>query len=120
MSLRLVIALVVAAIACLVGALILGEYEFTGATPWGAGILFGLVISEIVIEIGRRRGLVLGVICGGMAAAALARAAYTSSGDGLRAFPTGGWVAMVVAALTTGVRLAWPVRAPRDDVTAAD
>jgi hypothetical protein len=116
---RVLLALAAAAFACLVGALILGEYEFEGATPFGAGILFGLVISEIVIEIGRTRGPLLGVISAAMVAAALARAAYISSGEGLRPFPTGGWIALVLAALTAGVRVGWPAREPTD-VTATE
>lgn len=110
MSWRLALALVAAALSSLVGALILGEYEFDGAMPFGAGVLFGLVISEMVIEIGRRRNVVIGVVCAAMVAAALARAAYESSGEGLRPFPTGGWIAIVLGALVCGVRTA---RAPR-------
>ena len=48
------------ALLCALGALILGEYEFSGVTPIGAGILFGLVISEVVIEICGTRHPVLG------------------------------------------------------------
>src|SRR5258706_13117706 len=103
-------------LASLLGALILGEYEFTGATPIGAGVLFGLVISEIVIEIGRKRALVLGVICAVLVAAALYRAAYVSSGEGLRPVPTGGWIALRLGAVTAGLRVGWPAR----PVTTAD
>lgn len=119
MKWRLVLALVAAAVSCLVGALILGEYEFEGLMPFGAGLLFGLVISEMVIEIGRRRNVVVGIVCAAMVAAALARAAYESSGEGLRPFPAGGWIAIVLGSLVCGLRTA---RAPRHtaEITASD
>src|SRR3954470_7372907 len=109
------------AVASIVGALILGEYEFTGATPIGAGVLFGLVISEILLEIGAPRHPVIGLVAAAMVAGALAWAAWygVSAGEGLRPFPTGGWVAMVCGALAAGVRTGgW--RRSRPDVTTAD
>jgi hypothetical protein len=108
-----------ATLACALGALILGEYEFSGATPIGAGLLFGLVISELVIEVGGTRHPVIGVLTGGLVAGALAWAAWVSSGEGLRPFPTGAWVAMAIGALAAGARTGgW--RQPADDVTPAD
>lgn len=99
---------------CAVGALILGEYEFSGVTPIFAGVLFGLVISEMVLEIGRKRHLVLGLVMAGMVAGALAWAGYVSSGEGLRPFPNGAWVAMAFGAVTAGARTGrW--RSRRDD-----
>lgn len=108
----------VAALTCLVGALILGEYEFSGATPIGAGVLFGLVLSELVIEIAGTRHPLLAIVSGACVAAALARAGYVSSGEGLRPFPTGAWVAIALAA---GIVL-WRAGGWRRDrdVTAAD
>jgi hypothetical protein len=112
-----------AAVASAIGALILGEYEFSGATPIGAGLLFGLVISEIVIEIGRTRAPLIGVATAAMVAGALAWAAYVSSGEGLRPFPTGAWLAMALGALAAGVRTGgWrqTTAVAADDVTPAD
>ena len=104
---------------CALGALILGEYEFSGVTPTGAGILFGLVISEIVLEIGVTRHPVIGVLTAGMVAAALAWAGYVSSGEGLRPFPNGAWVAMAFGAVSAGLR-AGGLRQRRADLTAPD
>ena len=54
-----------AAAAAALGALILGEYEFTGTLPWVAGPLFGLVIGEVVVGVGRsRHPSVAGVVAG--------------------------------------------------------
>jgi hypothetical protein len=124
LKVRPILAVLAAAIACAIGALILGEYEFSGATPIGAGLLFGLVISEIVIEIGRTRTPIIGILTGAMVAGALAWAAYLSSGEGLRPFPTGAWLAMALGALATGVRTGgWRRQATAvstDDVTPVD
>jgi hypothetical protein len=103
-SVRPILALLAAAVACALGALILGEYEFSGATPLGAGVLFGLVISEIVISIGSTRSPIVGIVTAALVAGALGWAAWVSSGEGLRPFPTGGWIAMVVAAVVAGAR----------------
>jgi hypothetical protein len=116
---RPVLGIVCAALACALGALILGEYEFSGATPIGAGVLFGLVISEIVIEVGGKRAPVIGVVTAAMVAGALAWAAWVSSGEGLRPFPNGAWVAMVVGAAAAGFRTLG-LRRPPPDVTPAD
>jgi hypothetical protein len=120
-TVRAIVALVAAALACVVGALILGEYEFTGATPIGAGVLFGLVISEILIEIGAPRHPAIGLVGAAMVAGALAWAAWygVSAGEGLRPFPTGGWVAMVCGAVAVAARSGgW--RRRREDVRPAD
>lgn len=97
-------ALVIAALVCVAGALILGEYEFTGLTPFAAGVLFGLVVSEFVLEIGKVRNPLVGVLTGAMVAGALGWAAWISSGEGLRPFPALGWVAMGLGAVTAAAR----------------
>jgi hypothetical protein len=119
LKLRPILGLAGAAVACTLGALILGEYEFSGATPIAAGVLFGLVISEIVIEVGATRAPVIGVLTAAMVAGALGWAAWVSSGEGLRPFPAGAWIAMVLGAVAAGVRTGgW--RRVTDDVTPAE
>ena len=105
----------VGALVCAIGALILGEYEFNGVTPVGAGVLFGLVISEIVLEIGARRHPIIGLLSAAMVAGALAWAGYVSSGEGLRPFPNGAWVAMACGAVAAGSRTGgWRARRAAD------
>lgn len=99
-------ALVLAAMACALGALILGEYEFDGLTPYGAGVLFGLVIAELVVEVGRLRSPVVVVTTAVFVAAALGWAAWLSSGSGLRPYPAGGWIAAAIGAAASGLRTA--------------
>jgi hypothetical protein len=120
LSIRPVLALVAAAVVCALGALILGEYEFNGVTPVGAGILFGLVISEIVLEIGARRHPLIGLLTSAMVAGALGWAGYVSSGEGLRPFPTGAWVAMAFGAVAAGIRTGGLWSRPPADVTNAE
>jgi hypothetical protein len=99
-------ALVLAALACALGALLLGEYEFDGLMPYGAGVLFGLVIAELVVEVGRLRSPVVVVGTAVLVGAALGWAAWLSAGSGLRPYPTGGWVAVAVGAAASGLRTA--------------
>ncbi|HEY2812938.1 MAG TPA: hypothetical protein VGJ03_05705 [Acidimicrobiales bacterium] len=121
MSVRVVVALIVAGLVCIVGALILGEYQFTGLTPFAAGLLFGLVVSEFVLEIGKTRSPLIGIVTGAMVAGALGWAAWISSGEGLRPFPTLGWVAMALGALAAGGRTGgWGARRSGRDVRAAE
>ena len=120
MSVRVALGVVVGALLCALGALILGEYEFNGVTPIGAGLLFGLVISEVVIEIGGTRHPVLGVLTGAMVAGALAWAAYVSSGEGLRPFPTEAWLAMALGGVTAGWRTGRRRPLPTGTVTTSE
>ena len=120
MKFRVALGLVLGALLCVLGALILGEYEFNGVTPIGAGLLFGLVISEVVIEIGATRHPVLGVLTGAMVAGALGWAAYVSSGEGLRPFPTEAWLAMVLGGVTAGWRTGRRRALPAGTVTASE
>jgi hypothetical protein len=109
---RLGAAVVVAAVASAFGGVVLGEYQFEGLMPYGAGLLFGLVVGELVVTVARSRSLVLAAACAAMVAAGLGWAAWISSGEGLRPFPILGWVAMVIGAIATVGRVGeWRRRA---------
>jgi len=99
-----VAALVVAALLSAVGGLALGEYEFTGLMPYIAGVLFGLVIAEVVLEIGQHRSPVIAALCAACVAGGIGWAAWLDSGEGLRPYPAVAWVAMALGALTVGWR----------------
>jgi hypothetical protein len=98
-------AIVVAAFASALGGVVLGEYQFEGLMPYGAGLLFGLVVGELVVTVGHSRTLPLAVVSAALVAAGLGWAAWISSGEGLRPFPTLGWVAMGIGALATAGRV---------------
>ena len=109
---RLGAAVLLAAVASAFGGVVLGEYQFDGLMPYGAGLLFGLVVGELVVTVARSRSVVLGAVSGALVAAGLGWAAWISSGEGLRPFPALGWVAMAVGALATVGRVGeWRRRA---------
>ena len=95
---------VVVAVATL-GALILGEYEFSGVMPYAAGVLFGLVLGEIAVAVAGGRSGAVGVVTGAAGAAGLVWAAWISSGEGLRPFPAVAWVAAAIAFAAGGSRV---------------
>ena len=109
---RLGAAVVVAALASAFGGVVLGEYQFEGLMPYGAGLLFGLVVGELVVTVGRSRSAVLACVSGVLVAGGLGWAAWISSVEGLRPFPVLGWVAMAIGALATVGRVGeWRRRA---------
>src|SRR4051812_5788223 len=89
------------------GALIAGEYAFTGVVPYIAGILMGLAIAEIVVAIARRATLVLGSVCALLAAASVAYAIWDDAGYGIRPIAGTAWAGVAVAFVTSGLRGGW-------------
>lgn len=69
MTWRSLLGLLGAAAASAFGALVLGEYEFTGTLPFLAGPLFGLAVGEVVVAVGRARALTVGMAAAAVAAA---------------------------------------------------
>ena len=101
---RLALAVVAGAATAAFCALILGEYEFTGTTPYVAGVLFGLVVAEAVVTVARRGGADLAGAATGLAGGGLLWAAWISSGRDWDYVTTGAWVAVVLGAVVAGVR----------------
>jgi hypothetical protein len=95
----------VAALASALGGLVLGEYQFEGLMPFGAGLLFGLVVGELVVSVARSRGPILAVVSSALVVGGLGWAAWISSGEGLRPFPTLAWVSMAIGAVSTATRI---------------
>lgn len=106
MAWRPPLALLCAAAAAALGALVLGEYEFTGSLPFVAGPLFGLVIGEIVVGVGRSRALAVAVGAALLAAAGIAWAGWIDSTQGVEPVKGLVWVAAALAAVTALVRTA--------------
>jgi ABC-type cobalamin transport system permease subunit len=108
------LALLAGGITAALGALILGEYPFSGATPYVAGLLYALVVSEVVLSIGRRHSLAGGVALGLVCGAGMGWAVWISTGRGVTPVPAGGWVAVAIAVVVGGGRgLRWAAGAGR-------
>jgi len=104
MAWRPALALLCAGAASALGAQILGEYEFTGTLPFVAGPIFGLVIGEIVVGVGRTRAVVVGVAAGLVAFGGLAWAGWIDSTQGLEPVKGLAWVAAGLGAAVALLR----------------
>ncbi len=105
MTWRAPLGLLCAAAVSAFGALILGEYEFTGTMPWVAGPLFGLLIGEVVVEVGRTRALLVGCIAAALSFGGIAWAGWIDSTEGLEPVKGLAWVAAGLAAGAALVRI---------------
>jgi hypothetical protein len=94
---RRVSALAATAMTAAIGALIVGEYELVGFTPYVAGMLFGLGVAEVELTVGRDARVPAAVAAAMLAAAGWVWAAWISSGQGVAPFPIGGWIGAVIA-----------------------
>lgn len=94
-----------------VGALLLGEYVFTGVPIFGGALLLGLFVAEAVVSVGGRQGGQSGAISAVLAAAGLIWGAWISSGHVLSELPGQGWMVVALGTLAAGVMGGWPARA---------
>lgn len=110
--------MVVGGLFAALGALILGEYDLTGVTPVVAGILFGLIVAEIMTVAGRATDAMLAAAAALFSAAGMVWAAWISSGRDWGYVPGGAWVGVVLAALAAVVWIRNPgkrgSRTPRE------
>lgn len=101
------------------GALIVGEYDFSGAVPLIAGLVLGLVVSEAVALGGQWRGWLPAALAGALAGAGMLWGGWISSGQGIGPYPVLAWVgagaAVIVAVLR--VRPRPPTRRPSEETT---
>ena len=80
------------------GGLVLGEYELTGLTPLYAGALFGLVIGEVVLVVGRDPSFEPGAAAGFMAYGGMLWAVVLSTARDISYATTTSWIGVVLAA----------------------
>ena len=106
MTWRAVLGLLIGAAAATLGALILGEYEFAGSLPWVAGPLFGLVVGEIVVEVGRSRHIGVALVAAGLAFAGTAWAGWIDSTQGIEPVKRVVWLSASLAGVAALVRTA--------------
>ncbi|MEN3314431.1 MAG: hypothetical protein V7605_665 [Acidimicrobiaceae bacterium] len=86
------------------GALILGEYPFTGLVVLGAGILFGLFVAEVLIWVARWRGPGAAAVGAVLAGGGLVWAAWISEGHHLGYLTVGGWLAVALGMVAAAFR----------------
>lgn len=92
------------AVVAVFGALILGEYEFTGSFPYVAGPLFGILIGEVVVGVGQSRTPTVSGFTAVLAAAGVAWAGWIDSTQGVEPVRRLVWVAAALAALAAVLR----------------
>lgn len=105
---RQLLALAAGAATAALGAHILGEYELAGATAVVAGTVFGLVVGEVVVAVGRRQDLVPALAAAPLVAAGLVWAAWIWTGRPWSALRGGAWLAVVIGVVVTVVWVAGP------------
>jgi hypothetical protein len=95
-----------AAAATALGAVILGEYQLTGATPYFAGALFGLVVAELAGFVAGRGHLPMAALVAAvlLPGAGMVWAAWISAGRSWQYVPAGAWVG---AALAPAAAVLW-------------
>jgi hypothetical protein len=106
MTWRALLGLVLGAATAALGALILGEYEFTGTLPWVAGALFGLVVGEVVVSVGRSREVAMGIAVAVLSFAGIAWAGWIDSTQGVEPVKGMVWVSAALAAVVGYLRTA--------------
>ena len=105
MTWRALLGLAVGAAVSALGALILGEYEFQGTLPWIAGPLFGLVIGEVVVSVGRSHHGAVAAVAAALAFGGIAWAGWIDSTQGVEPVKSLVWVSAVLAAGATFLRV---------------
>jgi hypothetical protein len=108
---RLILALAAAAAVGALGALILGEYEFTGITILATGVIFGLFLAEAALAVNRRAAVGLGAGTGLIGLAAMTWGAWITTFHHLSVLPGTGWAAVVLTGAAAGLRAGIPRRA---------
>ncbi len=109
--LRAVLAVIAGAAVAAAGALLLGEYNFSGWPIFAGCVLLGLFVSEAVVSAGGRRGLQASAVSAGLATAGLMWGAWISSGRELSQLPSEGWIAVALGAAAAGLMALSPWRA---------
>ncbi len=89
------------------GALVLGEYPYTGLLVVASGALLGLFVAEGAIAASRRRGMASAVVCAVLAAAGMVWGGWISTGHDLGQVAGWGWAAVGTAPVVAAVRAAW-------------
>lgn len=106
MTPRVALALVVAGLVAALGALMLGEYEFTGGLPFMVGPLFGLAIGEVVAAIGRAKTVLVGALTGAVCFGGMMWIGWIDSSNGVEPLHPVIWPSAGLAAVAGYLRIA--------------
>lgn len=99
-AVRTVLAMVIGAVLAALAAVILGEYNFSGAVPWVAGVAVPAIVGEATALVaGEPIRPETWLVVAALSAGGLAWGAWISEGGGLSPIPLGGWVAVALGAL---------------------
>jgi hypothetical protein len=104
---RLVLAVLAAAVVAALGAAILGEYQFNGVIGAAAGLILGIFVAEAAVAVSGRGSALLAGACAALTAASLLWAIHASIGarDHLPGdIPSMGWAALVLGVAGATVR----------------
>ena len=103
---RQLLAVAAAVLASALGALILGEYQLAGTTPFVAGALFGLVVAELVLTLAKPAPGPA-ALAAAMAAPGLGMvwAAWISAGRSWHYVPGVAWAGAALAPVAAGLWL---------------
>jgi hypothetical protein len=96
---RQAVAVLVGAGVAAVAALILGEYELKGVMALVAGVLFGIVIAEVMVAVDKHPSTIVAILSGVYSAIAMAWSGWIAAGRTWHFFGRGRWIALVVAAV---------------------
>ena len=103
-SVRQPFAVIAGALVASLGALVLGEYDPTGATPYIAGVLFGVAVAEAIVAVARRSTTALMVVAAMETALGLTWAAWIAAAHHWEWVPGSEWLSIGVGAVAA---VAW-------------
>ena len=103
---RPILAVIAAVLGVALAALIMAEYEFTGYTPWAAGLAVGVLVGETLATLGRWSGYAAMIVAGAIASGGVLWGQWLESDQGVEPFSA---VSFGAAALAVAVA-AWNVR----------
>jgi hypothetical protein len=112
-TIRAALALLLAAGVSSLGALMLGEYEFTGTLPFLVGPLFGLAIGEIVAAVGRSKSVLVALIAAAICFGGIVWTGWIDSSNGVEPMHPFVWPSGLLAAAFAYLRIAGLRRQPR-------
>ena len=104
---RSVLAVLAALAVTVLGAAILGEYQFDGLTGAVAGLIYGIFVAEAAVAVARRGSTWLAIVCAVLAVGGLGWAIRSSIGPRASVpgdIPGFGWAGLVLAAGGAAVR----------------